>query len=318
MSEKETGSLLTNTAIALFAGALGSVLTLAVTRYYSVVDLPDQPSGVSDVAAVPRPVADSIKPGLMTDSTGQVNLQELQQALIDSAAERSQLTESLIQITRRVDAAETTLASLDTLNEPGRLNDAVNAEFMQTSEADAATGVRNGYRFNSPFNAQQRVENLVAAGVDEQTARDLQARKDQYQLARLELFDQASREGWSESDQLNNRLEELDTGRVDLREELGDDAYDRYLFESGISNRVGVASIIAGSAADVSGLQTGDVILSYAGSRVYQVRELQEATRSGIKGEYVQLTFDRGGQALSADIPRGPLGVTLDTTRTAP
>jgi len=98
---------------------------------------------------------------------------------------------------------------------------------------------------------------------------------------------------------------------VNLQEELGDDAYDRYLFESGIPNRVSIASVIPGSAANVAGLKVGDMLVSYDYDRVYRVNTIQQATRAGVKGEYVQIQFYRDGSLLSADLPRGPLGVTL-------
>ena len=200
----------------------------------------------------------------------------------------------------------------------------LNIEALNEGEQNVVTPRAENFTFRDSNrraqrqSGQERVESLIAAGVDEQTAANIQARRDQQQLARLELIDQAAREGWSDSDQLQQRLSELNAERVDLRDELGDDAYDRYLYESGDANRVSIASIINGSAADTAGLEVDDSIISYDNQRIFRVRELQEATRSGTKGEYVQVFFDRNGQYLSTNIPRGPLGVTLDTSSISP
>lgn len=310
MSEKETGNLLINTAVALFAGALGSVLTLAATNRLSVVEFtappPAQVSGATVQPITNEPATPDVSANAML---------ALRESLQQASAERSQLSETLILLDRKLDALEGDILALTALDALPTAIPATGSEAL----ADQSGFVNGGGAFQgSEDNAQQRVQNLIAAGVDEQTARNLQSRRDQYQLARLELFDQASREGWSDSDQLNERLEALDEDRVDLRQELGDEAYDRYLYESGTANRVSISSIITGSAADTAGLQIGDLIVSYADERVFQVRELQSATRAGTRDEYVQVVFDRGGQPLSTDVPRGPLGVTLSTSRVAP
>ncbi len=161
-------------------------------------------------------------------------------------------------------------------------------------------------------------DRLVAVGVDTQTAGSIQSRIDEQELARLELIDQASREGWRDSDEFEQRLEELDEAGVDLRDELGDDDYDRYLFEAGRSNRVGVGSVISGSAADQAGLQAGDEVVAYADDRVFASRELQGATRSGERGELVQVVVRRDGSELVLSVPRGPLGITLRPQRIEP
>ncbi len=313
MSENKAGSLLTNTAIAVFAGAMGSVLTLGATGALSVAEPPE--SGALTVNA-------SNEQTVILDDVATLDekptLPEVRKMLAEATEERSQLVDSMLSISRTVETLEAKIIVLESDNQALAVSDLNSPEAPPESTSNTNSETNTGNRPNRRLGEEQRVESLIAAGVDEQTARDLQSRGDQYQLARLELFDQASREGWAESDQLNERLDALESNRPDLREELGDDAYDRYLYESGNSNRVSIGSIITGSAADISGLQASDQIISYAGLRVFQVQELQEATRAGARGENVQLEIDRGGQAISANVPRGPLGVTLNTTRTQP
>ena len=128
-----------------------------------------------------------------------------------------------------------------------------------------------------------------------------------------------SREGWREDrERFADSLETLEEQRPDLREELGDAAYDRYLYEQGGGNRVGVASVMSGSVAERAGLQSGDVIVSYAGERVFRLRDLQSATRAGSYGEPVQLSVRRDGEVVAVEVVRGPLGVSLSPTRREP
>lgn len=45
-----------------------------------------------------------------------------------------------------------------------------------------------------------------------------------------------------------------------MRAEIGGQAYDRYLFETGDVNRVKISGLILGSTAEQSGLMPGDII----------------------------------------------------------
>jgi len=97
------------------------------------------------------------------------------------------------------------------------------------------------------------------------------------------------------------------------------DGWDRYLFEAGRRNRVSIASIIPGSAAETAGLQVGDQVLAYADTRVFVPNDLQQATQSGARGEAVALTVRRaGGFNQTLNVVRGPLGVTLARERSEP
>jgi len=229
-------------------------------------------------------------------------LETLREALDTAEAERSQLAGILLALNRRVETLETRPAALADASpgeagEQGALPSGADGEIIVAGEPD---------------------DTLVAAGLDPQSAAEIRRRRDAFQLARLELADQAAREGWFESERFDERLEELEQSRPDLREELGDDLYDRYLFEEGDNNRVGIAQIIAGSQASEAGLVPGDLVLSYAGERVFRMRDLQAATRQGQRGESVQLVVLRDGELVAVDAQRGPLGVTLEGQRLPP
>ncbi len=166
---------------------------------------------------------------------------------------------------------------------------------------------------------EERTSSLRAAGIDDQTIASIAERSDQYELARLELIDRATREGDRGSEEFHEELEELEESRVDIRAEIGDEAYDDYLINAGRDNRVIINSIINGSAASLAGIETGDVIYSYANSRIFTVRELQRATREGNRGEFIDIEVLRNGEEqLFYSIERGPMGVTLGSVLDTP
>jgi hypothetical protein len=161
-------------------------------------------------------------------------------------------------------------------------------------------------------------ENLVRAGIDEAIAADIIRRKNEVDLQSLELRDRATREGYLGTSRYSRELSALLEQDVSLREEIGDDAYDRYLYATGQSNRVSITSVMLGSSAEQAGIKSGDVVLSYADSQLFNWSELQAATTDGERGEYVNVTVLRDGQRVNLWLPRGPLGVRLSSSRLQP
>ncbi|MFB1486444.1 MULTISPECIES: PDZ domain-containing protein [unclassified Thiocapsa] len=170
----------------------------------------------------------------------------------------------------------------------------------------------------APRTAEERRGALVAAGVDPGLAEDLVLQEAQRSLERLSLRDQAIREGWLGTAQYREELSRINADARSLREEIGDDSYDRYLYTTGSDNRVRVDSVIPGSAAEIAGLQAGDLIESYADERLFDFSELRGKTTEGEYGEQVAVQVRRGGRVIETWVPRGPLGVTLDSARVGP
>lgn len=311
-------------AFAVCAGAVGSLLTLLVTdnlrapatEQVATIDSSSITAPKGNLVAHSAALQDSASTQtgnelMVTDDIHSESV-DLAQALELANAERAQLAKVLAQLTQQVETLEADAINKQSL---AVLEDASGTQSQSMSNDSMSSGSEFGGRRISP---QDRVENMVAAGVDPDRAQNLQSRQDQFQLARLELFDLAEREGWAESEQLVTRLEELEQQRPDLRSELGDDGYDRYLFEAGRGNRVVFDNVIAGSAADIAGLQAGDMVIRYADQRVFSTRDLQQATREGVRGEIVALEIDRQGQRLFFEIARGPLGVSLSARQRSP
>jgi hypothetical protein len=161
-------------------------------------------------------------------------------------------------------------------------------------------------------------QTLVAAGVDPVSAADIMRRQSRLEMQRLQLRDQASREGWLNSARYAEALRELGGDARALRQQIGDDAYDRFLYLTGQPNRVLVASVIDESPAQMAGIQAGDLVLQYADSRVFAYGDLSNATRAGERGEYVLVRIQRRGDLLELSVPRGPLGIRLDQDQIDP
>jgi hypothetical protein len=160
---------------------------------------------------------------------------------------------------------------------------------------------------------------LRTAGVAEEVAAEIVWLQGQQELGRLELRDQALREGWFATDRYRAELERISEQEPDLRDELGDEAYDRYLYAAGENNRVRVQGVIAGSVAEEIGLQPGDLIETYDGARVFGFGELRRATSEGTRDELVDIRIRRtDGSIVQSLVPRGPLGVRLDGDRARP
>ena len=105
---------------------------------------------------------------------------------------------------------------------------------------------------------------------------------------------------------------ELDTATEngyfdELRAAIGDDTFERYM--AAVGRGLGISAIIPGTAAEYAGIQTGDIIRSYNGERVFTSAHLNTLTVQGERGESVSIEVVRDGEVVAVTIPRGPIGV---------
>lgn len=159
---------------------------------------------------------------------------------------------------------------------------------------------------------------LVSAGVAAELADTIVQTRSKLEMARLELRDQAQREGWQDSERYRIALSGLRGDAMDLREAIGDAVYDQYLFSTGSPNRVRITSVVQGSAAERHGLLPGDVIERYADERIFRGDELRDATTLGERDEVVPVRIRRGDAFLEVWLPRGPIGIRMAPQRLAP
>ena len=131
--------------------------------------------------------------------------------------------------------------------------------------------------------------------------------------------ERAMEEDWLRTERFRGELHAMNGGFEDLRELLGDEAYDTLLFGARrATNRVRVRLFWHGSAAREAGLRVGDVILSIDDRRVFSSRDIENATGSGYAGEVIPIEIDRSGVRERFYVPRAPLGMAYDTFRGSP
>ena len=159
---------------------------------------------------------------------------------------------------------------------------------------------------------------LRAAGLSTTTVKQTRDRFEQLEMDRLFLRDRATREGWMGTVRYSNEVEKLEGRKQDINNSLGDNGYDAYLYATNQSNRVVIRETLQGSPAKAAGLLAGDVVLSYDHKRMFATRDLQNATTVGRAGESVAVEIVRNGQTMNLYLPRGPLGVYLDSDSAKP
>jgi membrane-associated protease RseP (regulator of RpoE activity) len=170
--------------------------------------------------------------------------------------------------------------------------------------------------FGRPVQPNQ--ENLSAAGMSTDEADKLLRRMSQQEYQRLELQNNIRRNQGAASNEYRAQLRELNQNKISLRSELGDDAYDNYLFASQQNNRVKISSVMADSPAESSGFESNDIILSYDDQKILNWADIRRVTLEGDIGSYTNVNILRNGESMSLMVPRGTLGVQLEPVQLDP
>lgn len=156
------------------------------------------------------------------------------------------------------------------------------------------------------------------SGIANETILQIENITDTNRMAQLELRHRASREGWINSPDYLEQSSALRNNSQTLREQIGDSVYDHYLYANDQANRVKILQVYKDSAAEAAGLLPGDLIISYAGSPIYKMQQLQKATLEGQTGEAVLIQAERNGFVISTSVPRGPLGISMSMETVKP
>lgn len=220
-------------------------------------------------------------------------IEALEATLRAEVAERQALEERVFEL----DAALAELRPAGVLPRGGA--EVAAAGGPPTGPPPGAPAVR-GNRFRGPATAEQQVERLVAAGFSPDRAAWIQRRSAELTLDVMQAQYEARRGG--------QPLAPGASQESRLRTELGDAEYEQYLNALGRSTSVGVFNVLPGSAGERAGLRAGDQIVSYAGQRVFDIRDMNELTFQGSAGESVIIDVIRDGQRLQLVVPRGPIG----------
>jgi hypothetical protein len=157
---------------------------------------------------------------------------------------------------------------------------------------------------------------LAALGLSESEVERLRLVFEESELEAIELRNQAQREGWAATPRF---VQATQLQLAALRESLGDELYDRYLYASRRSNRVLVREVLSISPAARAGVRPDDLILSYDGKRIFGWRDLVRAAAQGEAGRSVPLeVMSPEGSLRRLTIPSGPIGIRLREERRAP
>ena len=167
--------------------------------------------------------------------------------------------------------------------------------------------------------------NFKGSGFDNEALLSLEIHSDEverlrdlwesHELDRLTVADIALREGWFFQQTHRAELARLE---AELRENLSDEDYDRYLYARGEPNQIRVAEVLRGSAASRAGMRTGDVILRYDDVRIFEPGALLRTSSGGSLGEQVPVAIDRDGVRMVLYVERGPLGAMTQYRRGRP
>jgi len=168
---------------------------------------------------------------------------------------------------------------------------------------------------SSPWFNQQA---LIDAGIDASEIQRLKERFEKQELETLYLRDKAVREDWLGTRRYREELQALEAQAGNMKEELDEEAYAAYLFASGQSNRVSVQSVLTGSAANNSGILPDDHILRYDNQRIYNWRDLRNATTQGDINETITIEVMRNNKRMEFYVQRGPLGIRMSPVSVAP
>ncbi len=166
-----------------------------------------------------------------------------------------------------------------------------------------------------PFTRGIQPEALAELGASEAEAVLLQERWNQWELDRLYAQNQASREDYADTPRYRDEVRDL---RDNLQHDIGDEDFDRLLYAAGQGNRVVVHGVIPESPAAAAGLESGDIVISYGGKRVYNPIELKQLTAEGRVGQRTAIEVDRGGTSIRYYLPRGPMGLQMRSMRIRP
>lgn len=279
-------------------GIFAVFLTLGLLAAIGVRALLRETPTLPPATALASPAQPAISPMEISANTSTPAAFALQQEI----AAREQLALTVARLEKEIDELKLKLA-------PPRTAPAVDSKSTRPAPPASDAG----------GDAEATDEQLLRdAGLSSTQVAQIKERYEQLEMDRLYLRDRATREGWMGTVRYSNEVAKLEENRQGVRNDLGDEGYDAYLFASGQSNRVLIREMLQGSPAKQAGLQAGDVVLRYGDKRIFTTRELQNATAGGRNGEMVPMEIQRDGKSMDFYVPRGPLGVYLDNDSVQP
>ncbi|MBW2723999.1 MAG: PDZ domain-containing protein [Deltaproteobacteria bacterium] len=235
-------------------------------------------------------------------------LAALRLELEEERVARQALAKRLASLSARVGTEDSESSVTGRKASGGRADDAASA--APTAAPTAATsspahGALAGSQEDRPWFDRDA---LGKAGISSSEIKEIEELWEQHEMDKLYLDDQSRRDGSFRTPDYNREVAALDR---ELRDDLGTEGYDAYLYATGQPNRVVVRQVLENSPAGRAGLQAGDEIISYSGNPVFRPRELKHATGVGELGTPRILEVLRDGRSIRFNVPSGPLGINL-------
>lgn len=225
----------------------------------------------------------------------------LERTIGEERQARQLLQEELVYLTEEVESLR---------EQAGDLPEASPAAISAAVTPDSSVAQNRRGRFGDRNSPEYRVQRLVDAGISPDRAEWILQREAQVRLSLMEARYAAQRSG-EPTDYGALQQEEM----AAFRNELGSADYERYLEGTGRPTSVVVGSVLDTSPAQNVGILPGDEIVNYAGSRVYNMSDLNRAMLEGVAGETVTATVVRDGVTMQIALRRGPLGITAGRAR---
>ncbi|NNC98672.1 MAG: PDZ domain-containing protein [Gammaproteobacteria bacterium] len=162
---------------------------------------------------------------------------------------------------------------------------------------------------------EYRKQKLIDAGfADEEATRIVQLESE---IALRQLIDQYNQRKDYVAQASAEELQQLFSADQ-LRAEIGEENFLRYLKANGRPTSVAVETVMHGSPGQNAGLLPGDNIVAYDGKQVFSLQDVNKLTIQGAVGESVLIELERDGEPIQLTIPRGPIGISGGRNRFRP
>ena len=289
-------------------GSVSKIVTLSIVTglvVAALVWMRFQPS--RDVSESAPNVAASRQFAGQGEAPSQRDLDALRRTLEEERLARLALTERVERMQTQLEEMQPTRQASRFEGDAGRASEASEQRFGAAPDEDGTNPQALARYYFDP-------DKLKGADIHAAEADRLSESYDEMMMERLQLR-YLSERGEIDEDELSAEETKI---RDRYRTELGDEAYDLMLYAGSEPNRVGVADVMHASPAQGAGLQPGDIILSYAGERVFDPSDLVRATLEVEPGGTVPIVVLRGGEEHLFSVPTGPLGVVITKSKGEP
>ncbi|VAW93230.1 hypothetical protein MNBD_GAMMA20-252 [hydrothermal vent metagenome] len=159
---------------------------------------------------------------------------------------------------------------------------------------------------------------LSNAGIEQKSVKQIIEQIGKNKMDLLSLRDLATREGWLDTPKYIDARAIFADPYSELRTELGDRVYDRYLYAIGKDNRIRIGEVYQNSQAEALGFMRGDMIIKYGPEYIFTMTDLIQATSGGDAEEPMLVEFQRDGMHMYETVQRGPLGIEMEAVSQMP